>query len=99
MLPKNAVGNCAPDHRLRLVALQCPSPVAEGQGAEVNDVRPWLVLLALLAAAGVAWRWGRQAQRCGRVPAGPGARGPRRWHPRTPDDCPACRAQPPASPP
>jgi IS1 family transposase/transposase-like protein len=65
----------------------------------VNDVRPWLVLLVLLGAAGLAWRWGRQVQRCGRVLAGPGAGGPRRWRPRTPDDCPACRAQPPASPP
>jgi len=56
----------------------------------VDDVPPWLVLLALLGAAGVAWRWARR--RCAQRPAVAGARVPRRWHPRTPADCPACRA-------
>jgi IS1 family transposase len=65
----------------------------------VNDIWPWLVLLVLLGAVGVAWRWVRHAPWCGRLPPGPGARIPRRWHPRTPDDCPACRAQHQAAPP
>ena len=65
----------------------------------MNDVWPGLVLLALLGAAAVAWRWFRYARRQGGLPPGPGARIPRRWHPRTPDDCSACRAQHHASPP
>ena len=65
----------------------------------MNDVRPWLVLLTLLGAAAVAWRWVRHARWHGRLPPGLGARLPRRWRPRTPDDCPACRAQHHGSPP
>jgi transposase-like protein len=65
----------------------------------VNDVRPWLILLVLLGVAGGVWRWVRHVRRQGRLAPGPGARSPCRWHPRTPHDCPTCRAQHQAAPP
>src|SRR5437899_499095 len=65
----------------------------------MNDVWPGLVLLVLLGVAGVACRWVRHARRYRWPLVEPGAGGPRRWHARTPDDCPACRAQHQAAPP
>ncbi len=59
----------------------------------MNGGLPWLLLLALLGAAGVLWRWGRRARPPGRLPSGVSSRLPPRWRARPPDDCPACRIQ------
>ena len=64
----------------------------------MNGGVPWLVLLALLGAVGVAWRWGHLARREPPMPPGQASRSPRRWRARTPDDCPACRVQGSAPP-
>jgi hypothetical protein len=50
--------------------------------------RPLLILILITAVlAGAGWRW--RAHLPSGVPRGVGRR--RRWHPRTPDDCPCCR--------
>jgi IS1 family transposase/transposase-like protein len=64
----------------------------------VEHAQPWALLLVGLSAAGIAWLWWRA---CGprRRPCPPHPLTiPRIWRPRTPDDCPACRAQERAAP-
>jgi IS1 family transposase len=52
------------------------------------DARPLLLILLIsVVLAGAGWHW--RARPPSRVPTGVGRR--RRWHPRTPDDCPQCR--------